>query len=1465
MSSMIYATVDTSAFKSIFDIALEEYERKTGTNLTTHPLADKLRICDSPDAVLNVLQEHLQAYEESRNGDQRLTKLLDPTIHILYLFSAALGEGVGLAFGPAKIIFAGFSVLLSTAKASKAGHNTLVDLFERVGSFLKRLKIYSGIPLTTEINEVFGKIMVEVLSILALSTKEMERGRTRRFLHRLLGGTDIEDALRRLDKLTQEEARMIMAQMLKFTHDLMSATNEQNRDQSREKHRGWLSPPNPSINHNVACESHQGGTTAWLLPNYSFKEWKKGGALLWIHGKPGSGKSIVCSAIIEDIERMRNEKPALMAYYYFDFRDTAKQDARGLLSSLLIQLCDQSNRLCDTLSHLYSKHYRGSQQPSDSALLGCLKDMLKQLGKSPLYIILDALDECPHAIGTPSARERVLRLIKKLVDLRYPNVYICVTSRPESDIRAALDPLAPHRISIHEEDGQKEDIANYINSFVHSDIAMQRWRAEDKELVINTLSKKTDGMFRWAYCQLDALRRCLPANIQHALNRLPETLDGTYERTLSDIPEEKWEHAHRLFQCLIASNRPLRVEELAEVLAIEFDAEGTANFETGWRLEEAEEAVLSTCSTLIMVVNNVDYIYDHDHDNNGSRIVQFSHYSVKEFLTSSRLSSSRPNISRYRVLLGPSHTILAQACLNALLRLDDNTDEENILNFPLAMYAANHWHIHAVQEGAKPRIQDDIWRIFDLSRPHYAAWTWIYNSSYGTSQQRMTISQGRPSHASLPAAPPLFYAARFGLRDLVVNLVATRPYDINATHIREGPPLLSALICGHLEIAKLLIEHGAYASIGNADHFMRRTPLGEISAKGYLELVKLLLKHGAETEDRWIEASSGALAAALRNSQFDLASFLLDHDVDINAQDHQGETPLHQLTGEIVAHLKGVQWLLEHGADVNARDNYDRTPLFVPSRYQPSRMALYLPELSEDVNVQDQGWGSSNSKDMLEIIRLLLYHGADTRAKDKFGVTPLHQAADSGEGTNVVKLLIEHGADVNAKADDLRTPLHLASRSGSLEIVRFLVERGADISSVTKGGETLLHMASESQDLKVVQFFVERGADVNAKTEDLQTPLHTASIRENYEVVRYLVESGADVNAKTEDLWTPLYMALSYQNLEVAHFLVERGADVNAKTNDLRTPLHIASSHENYEVVRFLIERGADVNAKGEDLRTPLHVASARKTYEIVRLLVERGADTSANTKEHETPLHWASGWGTVELVRFLFERGANISPKTEKGETPLHMVSKRGSVEIMQFLIDHGVDVNAKAEDLQTPLHLASRRGNLGAVEFLVGHGADVSARTKWHETPLHLAAKCGNIRIVRFLIGRGADVNSRTDGLWTPLYLVSQSPDYARSALAMSNQELIRAKRKVIHFLITHGADVSARDSHSQTPFGLALASGFYETAQFLLEQWYLTKGDGNADIPESPGLFGAVAPCHSTPRSLPVTESQNTTGLD
>ena len=183
-----------------------------------------------------------------------------------------------------------------------------------------------------------------------------------------------------------------------------------------------------------------------------------------------------------------------MAYYYFDFRDIKKQDCYGLLSSLVLQLSAESDSCFNILSQLYSDHGRGIEKPDLDALNKCMTDMLSLPGQAPVYIILDAVDECPNFPGRPSARGEVLELIEDLGDLKLPNVHLCVASRPEMDIRVVLEPLTSLKISLHDESGQKEDIIAYIKSVVHSDRSIRRWTEEDKQLVIDTLSDKADGM-----------------------------------------------------------------------------------------------------------------------------------------------------------------------------------------------------------------------------------------------------------------------------------------------------------------------------------------------------------------------------------------------------------------------------------------------------------------------------------------------------------------------------------------------------------------------------------------------------------------------------------------------------------------------------------------------------------------------------------------------------------------------------------------------------------------------------------------------------------------------------------------------------------------------------------------------------------------------------------------------------------
>jgi hypothetical protein len=200
------------------------------------------------------------------------------------------------------------------------------------------------------------------------------------------------------------------------------------------------------------------------------------------------------SAIIQDIERMDAAGLATMAYYYFDFRDVKKQDCYGLLSSLISQLSAESDSRFNVLSQLFSANTRGIRKPDIDALKQCMTDMLSLPGQGPIYIVVDGLDECPTFPGRPSAREEVLELIQELVDLKLPNVHLCVASRPEIDIRMVLEPLTPLKVSLHDELGQKEDIIAYIQSVVRSDRRMQRWREEDQNLVIDTLSQNVDGM-----------------------------------------------------------------------------------------------------------------------------------------------------------------------------------------------------------------------------------------------------------------------------------------------------------------------------------------------------------------------------------------------------------------------------------------------------------------------------------------------------------------------------------------------------------------------------------------------------------------------------------------------------------------------------------------------------------------------------------------------------------------------------------------------------------------------------------------------------------------------------------------------------------------------------------------------------------------------------------------------------------
>ena len=377
-------------------------------------------------------------------------------------------------------------------------------------------------------------------------------------------------------------------------------------------------------------------------------------------------------------------------------------------------------------------------------------------------------------------------------------------------------------------------------------------------------------------CQFDRLRRSDPASIRSALADLLESLDETYEQTLLGIEEGKRTYARCLFQCLSASICPLRVGELAAILAFRFDVHPI--FSAAWHRKNAEEAVLSACSSLIMIA-----------DGEGGQVMQFSHVSVKEFLTSDRLANVDERLSYYHILPEPAHTLLAQACLGVLSRLDDKIDRNAIGDFPLAQYAARHWVDHAQIGNVTSHIEEGMERLFDPIKPHFAAWVWLYDID------RHWVDPMSGVHPTQPEAAPLYYAALCGFVGLVEHLLVSHSSDINCRGGSHTTPLHAATVKGHVQVISLLLRSGADP---NSRDNLGRVPLHKVTDGGHfvmeqtsLEITRLLFDSGANVNVTDDEGCS-PLHAAARNGYREVAQQLVEFGASLDARNQNQQTPL---------------------------------------------------------------------------------------------------------------------------------------------------------------------------------------------------------------------------------------------------------------------------------------------------------------------------------------------------------------------------------------------------------------------------------------------------------------------------------------------------------------------------------------------------------------------------------------------
>ncbi|KAI9761972.1 MAG: hypothetical protein M1840_001501, partial [Geoglossum simile] len=452
-------------------------------------------------------------------------------------------------------------------------------------------------------------------------------------------------------------------------------------DENRNKILQWLSHTDQATNHVAALDKREPQTGNWFIQGEDYSMWKKlPGSFLWLHGIPGCGKTILCSTIIEDVRtHCASEPTSSVAYFYFSFNDVEKQKTRNFLRSVLKQLSCSKPSIPDSLQSLYNA-YKHEQPPTDG-LKSAARAVLELPGQN--FIIIDALDECPYG----EERTQLSTVLREFSTWALPNLHILVTSRKELDIDKTLAPLVTSSPLCIQTEQVDADILLYVQTQLESDaILKERTKVPQlKEEIETTLVKGANGMFRWAFCQLESLKMCLNAReIREALKSLPKTLDDTYARILSGISDKYHQKAITALQWLAFSERPLRIEELAEAVVI--NPRPDPPFDPEDRLDDPHY-ILQILSSLVVLSTKHRRSLSNwlKPESKTTGEIKLAHFSVKEYLISDR--EKPPPVPIFCMTDAIAHRTIVESCLLYILNYDHVKDKslsrDDVEKYPL--------------------------------------------------------------------------------------------------------------------------------------------------------------------------------------------------------------------------------------------------------------------------------------------------------------------------------------------------------------------------------------------------------------------------------------------------------------------------------------------------------------------------------------------------------------------------------------------------------------------------------------------------------------------------------------------------------------------------------------------------------------------------------------------------------------
>ncbi|GIZ46777.1 hypothetical protein CKM354_000988900 [Cercospora kikuchii] len=739
----------------------------------------------------------------------------------------------------------------------------------------------------------------------------------------------------------------------------------------------------PWLDFKAARDKHQCGTGSWFLSSDGYHCRKKSqGSHLWLYGKAGCGKSVLCSTAIDDLRANYEHAPLVgFAIFFFSFASPDKQSVDGMLLALIAQLARKRSGLA-VLAAARKKHKLGT--PLTAPLEQIFVDQVNAM--STTFILLDALDECPQA---SDAQRKLLETLQRLT-ASTKALKLFMTSRDEPAIRRTVHKSIQADMIAIDVSQTNHDIERYVGNEIENDPRLRRFNETSKLLVKNTLAEEADGMFRWAFCQLEELKKMkmpTPQKVRKVLRALPSTLDETYERMLVQIDEVDRYEAKVILTWLVSQAEPMTLRQLAETCIIDLESE-SVNVEN----RSDPDDIINLLGSLVV-----------QHRWLGETCVTLAHFSVQEYLQSDRILSSRSGAAFFKVGEQESHSYVADSCFVYLEcytkeATRDIKPESMELRFPLVEYARKHWHRHSqrrAEESLEAEIRllsseekvQRIWKSrFGLEIVAYLGWpqavrrlccdTTYRNSIMGTDVL------GRALH----------YTVRQGTHEVVAILIEAGA-DVDWTGSDGRTSLAEAVRRGDHAIVKVLLEAGASANLGvngvNGLCYLWRGSCDNYAIKSQVAIIETLLEAGADLNQTLDFHGPTGLREAAAHGHDAIVKTLLGAGLNVNDKRRDGRTALMQAA--IRGHVAVVKVLLDAGAVVDLLDKCGRSALL---------LAL-------------QG----GHADAVEVIELLIQRGACVNARTRKGHTPLALAkqvvptrGDGKQLQRIIRLLVKHGA-----------------------------------------------------------------------------------------------------------------------------------------------------------------------------------------------------------------------------------------------------------------------------------------------------------------------------------------------------------------------------------------------------------------------------------------------------------------------